>query len=157
MDKLLSDSKYCYVMWADSDTLIMNLDEKIEDLISSGKDIYIGTEAFSHSTYNAGLFIIKNSEVGRKFVKDLLEKLKDKSCFSEDYTEIFGEWAGPCYEQGQMNQVIKESYKDNTDIVDQRIFHNTPFLLIQKPFVIHLYGLLSEYVLPAIYSSLRDH
>jgi hypothetical protein len=154
VDKLLNSGKYCYVMWADSDSLVMNPEFKIEDIVSSGKDIYIGTD-YGFPTYNAGLFIIKNSETGRKFVKELLLKLNDKSCFSEDYTKIVGAWAGPCYEQGHMNKVIKERYRDNAEIISQKLFHNTPTIYIQGPFIIHVYAQLSEYLLPMIYGSLK--
>lgn len=150
LDSYKYGDKYDYVMWADSDTIVIDTDKKLESIVSSGKDIYIGTDYLS-STLNAGLFIIKNSEIGRAFINDCLKKLDDFTCFTDDYSAILKSetWAGNCYEQGYMNKVIRKRYKQYTEVVSSDIFYNTT-APVKSSFILHAFGSTSDIVLTNI-------
>ena len=61
--------------------------------------------------YCAGVFFIKNSEVGKNFISDCIKYLKDHpKCIVNNKEQ--GMWAGICYEQGVMNTLLKEKYKE---------------------------------------------
>lgn len=153
VNKILKENKYDYVLWVDSDTLVTNMNIKIEDIVKSNKDIYIANEidgGILTKVLNAGIFMIRNSKIGNEFLDECLEKLKDKTCFNDDYTKILGKWAGECYEQGHMNKLIHTKYLDYTDIVSNDIFFSSAFVAINRPFIMHVFGPLSDNLLPLV-------
>jgi hypothetical protein len=121
---------YDYVLWLDSDTLITNPVIPLEYLINmSNSDIYIGksclmsTQYFSpiyhlcsyFAPYCAGVFIIKNSLCGHNFLKHCIYTYKNNpKCIVDGKYCLTGRWAGECYEQGVMNTLLIDSYKDFT-------------------------------------------
>ena len=134
-----------YVMWVDSDTIIVKDDEPLDKYISNfgEPDIiigYDGTWPFNNIfRCNAGVFLIKNSEVGRQFIEDCLIEIhnRDKCVINGKET---GNWSGLCYEQGIMNMLLKTKYSKNvySDI-------STKFILnyndkIYDTCVLHLAG-----------------
>jgi len=123
----LKTGKYDYVLWADSDTIIIN-DKDLNDIISDfGEPDIIISENFlgwtkgniyflqniSLDLCNAGLFIIKNSEVGINFINDCIAELDKRPWCIKDGKEQ-GPWAGICYEEGIMNKLIKQKYSKFT-------------------------------------------
>ena len=60
-----------WVLWTDSDSVILNEDIKIESLIDDNVDLIITKDCFS---YNAGVFLIKNTEASKKFLQQWIEK-----------------------------------------------------------------------------------
>jgi hypothetical protein len=112
----LNTTDYDYVVWLDSDVFIQKHEVLLETLIneSPSSHIYIGKDypPTSFSAYCAGVFMIKNSEIGRNFIDECIDTyINRKECKNEkgEYT-LNGKWAGRCYEQGVMNELIKTKY-----------------------------------------------
>jgi len=125
--KALETGNYDYVLWADSDTSVVN-DKNLDSLISlfGEPDIIIGENFIGWTkkilytlqnigldVCNAGVFLIKNSEIGRSFINDCLAELDKRPWCIKDGKEQ-GIWAGMCYEEGVMNKLIKTKYRNNT-------------------------------------------
>ena len=121
--KALELGIYDYVVWVDSDTIITNIHKSFDELISEfgEPDIIIGFDDLfinyfipkfmEFKQYNAGIFFIKNTEVGKNFINDCISRIEGNSSCIVDGKEQ-GIWAGACYEQGIMNLLIKTKYKD---------------------------------------------
>jgi hypothetical protein len=153
-DLLESGERFDYVMWADSDTIITS-DTRLEDYIYKfgDPDIIIGTDCLinCHPLHilNAGVFIIKNSKVGLEFINECISSIKP-GCIVDGKEQ--GEWAGECYEQGVMNKLISEKYKDvtyidrNNELIYNDWGNNYKKILRQesKPLVIHLCGVSNK-------------
>lgn len=149
-----------YVFWLDSDTVIAKPDYDMNELFVANPfaDIIIArdesTLSFFRLNYmtnftmdvevlNAGVFIVRNSETGRAFIDDCIhELLKNKEkCYNESTGGLNGFWAGLCYEQGVMNELIKSKYAANTAIVPNYFFMNTRHCTPEKnTFILHLNG-----------------
>ena len=119
--EFLDSGEYDYIMWADSDTIIPDVNKSLDQFISDigEPDIIIGEYQsilyLTNNYYCAGLFLVKSSEIGKSFINDCLSKIKSKSgCIINGKEQGF--WAGICYEQGVMNLLIREKYKDYTYI-----------------------------------------
>lgn len=134
---------YDYVLWLDSDTIIKRGEILLDYMIiSSGEaDILIGRDypGTVHNTYNAGVFMIKNSLKGKSFIDECINTyIKRKECYNEDGKLcVKGEWAGKCYEQGVMNELIEKKYEVYTIphhfvVSDVKMEHHTVIL--------HCYG-----------------
>ena len=134
---------YDYVMWMDSDTYIFNMDINLSDILNEYlSDIYIGLD--NHQKYdlvNAGVFIVKNSPIGRQFLQECINSLDPKCVKSNG--ELNGKWAGTCYEQGVMNILIADKYKDYTTVLSNDLLLNFG-TCYNDVFIMHLYGSSSD-------------
>lgn len=120
----LNTDKYDYVIWLDSDTIINNYDICFGELLSRyDKDIFIGHDNNPiFNLVNAGVFAIKNTSIGKEFITDCINNF-DSNCLTEE-SVLNGIFGGTCYEQGIMNLLIANKYKDNTMILSQDIIYN---------------------------------
>jgi len=124
----LDSGKYDYVMWADSDTIITNLNISLGTIIkeTGEPDIIIGKDTWFTSIINiicAGIFLIKNSKEGKSFIDECLSKINNKpQCIYNNKEQ--GIWAGICYEQGVMNLLIREKYKNAYIDTENKYFFN---------------------------------
>jgi len=145
--EFLDSGEYDYVMWADSDTIIPDSSKSLDQFISNAgePDIVIGTDP-GMNALNAGVFLIKNSDIGKSFINDCLSKVKSKDkCIINGKEQ--GLWAGICYEQGVMNLLARENYKDHI-LVDNHIdfvlntsdVYKVDHGIMDKPIVLHLCG-----------------
>ena len=89
-------------------------------------------------------FLIKNSDIGKSFINECLSKIKSKSsCIINGKEQGF--WAGICYEQGVMNLLAREQYKEYT-YIDTKYLLNLPYSMGKKynkdsdAIVVHLAG-----------------
>lgn len=139
----LETNNYDYVTWLDSDTIIRDKDIDIGDILNKyASDIFVASDNISkYDLINAGMFIIKNSETGREFLRDCIRNVK-KSCFNSDGT-LKGVWAATCYEQGQMNLLIADKYYDNTTVLPNEVLLNYG-ICTDGSFIIHLYASSDE-------------
>ena len=120
----LKDSlaNYDYVIWLDSDTIIINKNIPVEYYLSKYgyPDIVFGKNLcfldLGRNSINAGIIIIKNSTVGKMFLDDAINKINQLTeCSINDKEQGF--WAGICYEEGIMNILVKDDkFKNNTFI-----------------------------------------
>ena len=115
-------------------------------------DIIIGKDVQSKYNYTyilcAGVFLIKNSDIGKNFIDDCLLEI-DKKPYCIKNGKLQGLWAGECYEQGIMNLFCKGKYKnyyyldnDKTFILNQ-IWPYKDFKT-PLPLILHLAGWPSE-------------
>ena len=140
----LKTGQYDYVMWMDSDTIIKNFSIDIGNVINKySSDIYIGSDNNDkYDITNSGVFIIKNSNIGKNFLIDCLNKV-NKDCINEDGT-LNGRWAASCYEQGIMNLMIADKYSSNTTVLTNDIIFNYN-VCSDDVFIMHLYASASDY------------
>jgi hypothetical protein len=112
-----------YVLWLDSDTIIVNNNVLLDDYISEygEPDIIIANDKVQIGNFNivslvsclsSGAFLIKNSEIGRSFIDDCISELKkhDKCIIGNKEQGLY---AGICYEQGIMNILLKNTKYSN--------------------------------------------
>jgi hypothetical protein len=151
------DTDYDYIMWCDSDTIITDYNKRLETYIHSfRKNIIIGQDCKIIDSFidiNAGVFIIKNNEVGKSFINDCLKTLKDRpDCIVNNKEQ--GQWAGICYEQGIMNELYRsDKYNSEIYVDKERVFvYNDCFksyiddlkIVKEYPFIVHLCGISNE-------------
>jgi hypothetical protein len=139
----LNTNKYDYVMWLDSDTVIKRSDIFLDDILNKyNSDIFIGDDN-AHYWYvlNSGVFIIKNSTIGRQFLQDCINNFDKKNCLKDG--KLLGMWGGSCYEQGIMNLLILEKYYKYTTLLPKNIIYNSE-KCSNNVFVMHNYGQTSS-------------
>jgi len=166
----LMDTDAEYLMWMDSDTMFCNHDFKLEHLISLApdasifiaKDYLFGYVSQYFASYCAGVFIIKNNDVGKRFVAECIDTyLNSGECKCKEtgsYT-LNGIWAGPCYEQGVMNTLIRGKYAKDVYTVPTDYIYNgdifkeyfLPGVNIYDTFILHRFGKDKE----AVYKDLK--
>jgi hypothetical protein len=136
--KYLQTNKYDYVMWIDSDAVINDNGLVLNDLVNSySSDIFVSDDNFQ-STSNAGIFMIKNSIIGKQFLIDTINNL-DIDCLTDNRNKLRGMWSATCYEQGQMFIQIHNKYSKYTTLISNKIFYNGK-KCNEQAFIIHLYG-----------------
>jgi len=140
----IKSNKYDYVIWMDSDTIIKNFDIDIGEIINKfNSDILLGSDNNSmYDITNAGVFIIKNSNIGINFLQDCAEYVSEK-CVNNDGS-LKGIWAASCYEQGVMNILIADKYNKYTTILTNDIIFNYN-VCSDEVFIMHLYASSSAY------------
>jgi len=155
INDLLKTNKYDYILWLDSDTIFCDYNIDLSNIIDlyGSKDIYIHFENVGfilnhlYNTFNAGIFIIKNSDIGIKFINDLIEHYKLINLDKQNNITS-GMWTGENYEQGVMNKLIKsnEKYNKNSVILPEYLTNTTVILddISSKCFIWHLPGRSAE-------------
>lgn len=140
----LKKNKYDYVIWLDSDTVIKNFDIDIGNIFNKfSSDIFIGSDNNnSYDITNAGVFVVKNTEIGKNFLNDCINYVSDK-CLNNDGS-LKGIWAASCYEQGVMNILIADKYFNHTTILTNDIIFNYN-VCSDDVFIMHLYASSSNY------------
>lgn len=144
--------KYDVVVWIDDDMYITNTSYGIEDFIRlSSKDILLSRDIINedYNLYiNAGIYIVKNTDIGRKYIQDILNGYdKFNGYFKNEYF----------HEQSMMTYLFYKEYYDNIDILPygvlqsfyykEKVFKNIPTSRLWKSgdFIIHFAGVkLSE-------------
>jgi hypothetical protein len=118
----LETNKYDYVMWLDSDTFI-NPNTDIKDVINEySNHVMIGYDVDFSPCTNAGLFLIKNSQIGLNFLNDCIEYYNNvvkKTCMINSKI-VDGIWAGLCYEQGYMTSILFSKYKMDVTMIPHK-------------------------------------
>jgi hypothetical protein len=139
LEKLLTN-KYDYVVWLDSDTVIFNNDIDISTILNSySSDIFVASDNMvSHDMINAGVFIIKNSEIGINFLYNCINNFNEKLCVNKN-NKLNGIWAASCYEQGVMNLLIYDDYYKYTTVLPNNIVLNSN-KCNTNVFIMHLYA-----------------
>ena len=135
----LSNGDYDYVIWLDSDTVIKKHNIDISNILNQyNSDIFVGSDNNKiFNLINAGVFIIKNSDIGKQFLQDCINSVKN-ICFNKDGS-LKGIWAASCYEQGQMNLIIANKYVKHTTILPNDYILNSS-KCNDNTLIMHLYG-----------------
>jgi hypothetical protein len=142
LEKLLTNN-YDYVMWMDTDTIFVNNEIDIRNmLLLFNTDIFIGYDSglnYSENTLNAGVFIIKNSINGINFIKELIYNVENSKCINNN-NSLNGIYSLTCYEQGAMNDLIYNKYFNFTTILSEDIISNGLDCKNDKIFILHNFG-----------------
>jgi hypothetical protein len=140
----LKSSKYDYIMWMDTDAIIVNNNISIQKLLSSySSDIFISNNQSidkkkEDNILCAGVFIIKNSKIGKKFIDDCINEWDKLNCLKSN-KKLNGFYAQLCYEQGMMNYFIYEKYMKYTTILYNDIVKNICYCE-NNSFILHDFG-----------------
>jgi hypothetical protein len=136
----------------DSDTIIKNFNIDIGKILNKySSDIFIGSDNNTlFDITNAGVFIIKNSDIGINFLYDCIDYVSDK-CLNNDGT-LKGMWAASCYEQGVMNLLIVDKYYNYTTILTNDLIFNYN-VCSDEVFIMHLYASSSNYRVRCFHSN----
>jgi hypothetical protein len=158
---VLATGKYDYVLWLDSDTLITHPEVPLEYLIyfSKNASILIGRDFPNAKTdaFCAGVFMIANNNIGKQFLQDCIDTYinrvicvkYDKKTNKKIYL-LTGKWAGECYEQGVMNELINGKYKKDTYEIPQSFVINTT-RHVTSSVILHAYA-AKKHMLPDLFS-----
>lgn len=108
---VMKDPKYEWIVWLDADTLIMNEDILIEDLIDEQMNFIISKD---RNGINSGVFFIRNCEWSRCFLNEVYSRM---DCMGHRWPE-----------QTAISRVLKENieYSSLAKIVPQRLFNSYP-------------------------------
>lgn len=136
--RYLKGNTHDYVLWMDTDAVFVNTGFDIEKLLT-GEDIVIGHDVGS-TTLCAGVFAIKNSAAGIKFIEDCIKDLTTNCVDSKGQYYQGPVWAKECYDQGTMNVLLKSAYAKNVRVVGQDLIKNTPFCDVTFTFILHKFG-----------------
>ncbi len=86
---VMNNSDYKWIVWMDADTLIMNMDKKIEDIIDEKYDLIIGNEG---TEICSGVYLIRNCKWSKRFLEEVYDedkymagRLADHEAFDETY------------------------------------------------------------------------
>jgi hypothetical protein len=139
----LDTNNYDYVMWVDSDTMIMNNKVDLNKILNSySSDLYFCDDNQIIQKANAGIFIIKNTTNGRQYLSDCINNFCIK-CIKPGENKLKGTWASTCYEQGIMNIVLIKNYMRYSTILPLNIVlcsnRSEYFKLLKNIFIIHYY------------------
>jgi hypothetical protein len=143
---MLQDNSIDYLVWLDSDTFIVNEKIKIEDIINlTNSSIYIGKDYPNSnlSAYCAGVFIIKNDNIGKQFLDDCINTYINRiECTENGNYVLAGKWAGMCYEQGIMNELLNSKYKKSMFYLNEKIITNKygKINIDYVPYIYHCFG-----------------
>jgi hypothetical protein len=156
----LNSGKYDYVMWLDSDTIIKNPNINIDDIVNSySSDIFIGDhyEVYAMGGFNSGVFIIKNSDIGKQFLLDAITIYNNnkQDCVNSDGS-LKGLFTGVCYEQSVMNMLIHKNYSKNTTTLSDKFVRNST-KCYDDVFIMHNCGANNENRLKCFMSNNADN
>jgi hypothetical protein len=139
----LDTNIYDYVMWVDSDTMIIDISFDLNNYLNSySSDLFFCDDNQTVEKINAGVFIIKNSKIGKQYINDCINNFCVK-CIKNNDNKLKGKWAGTCYEQGIMNLVlIKDYMKHSTVFSVNKILCTSNYNLLKSfnnVFIFHYY------------------
>jgi len=139
----LDSNLYDYVMWVDSDTMIVDDSIDLNDYFNSySSDLFFCDDNQGIEKINAGIFVIKNSKIGKQYINDCINNFCS-NCIKPGEKKLKGRWAAICYEQGVMNLVlIKDYIKYSTVFSLEMVYCTNNFYLIKimkDLFIIHYY------------------
>jgi hypothetical protein len=141
---ILEQGQYDYVVWLDSDTIINDFELDFVRLLSNYKsDWFAGVDdakRFDH--LNAGVVVVRNSDKGKEMLSLITDMYTDKAFQSkcirkqDDSYALSGNWAGVCYEQGVMNQILFFRFREHVTVLSPKIIHNG--MSCEGEFIIHM-------------------
>jgi len=141
-------NEYDYIMWMDTDTIFVDSNiNLLQILYNYPVDIFIGTDYINNfSEYInygnilcAGIFIIANSQIGINFITECIDYYENTNCDNKNLKNLNGFYAGRCYEQGTMNNLLYNKYYNNTLIFGEDVVTNTN-QCFQNTFILHFFG-----------------
>jgi len=149
-----------YFIWLDSDSIITHPEIPIEYLLERGetKSIFIGKDypCREFDPYCAGVFIIKNNSIGYQFITDCITTYLSRSkCIDNNKYVLKGNYAGECYEQGIMNELLNTSYHKHLYEIETFFVMNTVYPAYGTV-ILHLYDSNKKYAYDNFNKYLKD-
>ena len=149
--KELEREQYDYVVWLDSDTIVCDDKLDIGDVLCKyDSSIFVGFDRPDLSKIvNAGIIFIKNDSVGKEFMTEMVNLSKTtlfkNECMDKN-GQLNGIFAGTCYEQGVLNELIlTDKYAEYTTILPPNyILNDRKCPENNKTFLFHQYDTKSE-------------
>jgi len=126
----LITSKYDYVMWMDTDAMFVNYNIDLKYVLGLfNSDIFLSHDndypLTARNTLNAGVFIIKNSEIGINFLNEAINTFEKSKCINKVNKKLSGIYGHTCYEQGVLNMLLTDKYKEYVTVFSPDILSNT--------------------------------
>ncbi len=145
LKEIMENTNYDYIVWLDSDTIIIEDDIRLESIIDKAKtkSIFIGHDKYSifGLNLNAGFFILKNDNKTLRFIEECINTyLNREKCKNEKGEYVLnGEWSKDCYEQGVMNELLFKDYKKDLKVLKPYVVTNNS-IPEYKCFILHLFN-----------------
>lgn len=126
----LSSGRCDSVLWLDSDAAVANGYAQLARLLPEDKHMLVGRDlpeyaAYGPTGFNAGAFLVRNSEVGRAIVDEWLTLFPSHAWSRPgarwECREESGEycrWAGPRFEQGAFEEQVLPLRRSSIQVVD---------------------------------------
>jgi hypothetical protein len=142
----LDTNLYDYVMWVDSDTIILDNSVDLNSYLNSySSDLFFCDDNQIIEKINAGIFVVKNSKNGKQYLNDCINNFC-VDCIKDGEKKLKGRWAATCYEQGIMNLIlIKDYMKVSTIFSINMVLCTNNLYLIDKINKIHNIYILHYY------------
>lgn len=117
---------YEIVMWIDSDAMFESVEPiKCERFFKISKD---KPQHRIPAPINTGVFIVKNNETGRKFMKKWKEMYNGEKWLKKGKEWICrGKWSGDDYEQGTCQTLLQEEEFAEHTIEEWYVLNNHPY------------------------------
>jgi hypothetical protein len=120
--------EYDYIIWVDSDVVVnKKCTLKFEDIVAQYPDAsFIGAgdpPFFSSARFMAGVFIVKNTPIGKSIINAWLEQYRPERWSYDGTWHCPGKWAGDDYEQGSFMTFIYPRYLLHIVLLDHYYFH----------------------------------
>ena len=126
-----------YILFLDIDAIISDFNQNIEDFIDSNYNMVFAEDVGHHSIMNAGVFLLKNNEWSRNFLKtwwDSAENYKGKDArdllIMEENLEKVGYFKQALWHDQTCLTMLYESDKDienNIKVISNRLFNHREY------------------------------
>ena len=126
-----------YILFLDIDAIISDFNQNIEDFIDSNYNMVFAEDVGHHSVMNAGVFLLKNNEWSRNFLKiwwDSAENYKGKDArdlsIMEENLEKVGYFKQALWHDQTCLTMLYESNKDiedNIKVISNRSFNHREY------------------------------
>jgi hypothetical protein len=147
--EILEEGTYDYVAWLDSDTAIGDFSVDFARVLARYQGHWFAglDKPDKYDLLNAGVVIVRNSKWGRKILRAITETYNDdrfqRKCVKnknrkDENTTLSGAWAQTCYEQGVMNRLLYDRFRDYVTILPPEYIHNG--MVCDGDFITHLYN-----------------
>jgi hypothetical protein len=145
--EILEEGKYDYVVWLDSDTAITDFEVDFARVLHTYQSHWFAglDKVNKYDLLNAGVVAVRNSKWGKKMIRAITETYNSdkfqRKCVSERKnkpSQLSGAWAQTCYEQGVMNRVLFERFREYVTVLPPKYIHNG--MVCEGDFITHLYN-----------------
>ena len=150
-----------YVLFMDIDAIISDSNQKIEDFIDENYDLILTEDVGHHSVANAGVFILKNTEWSKEFLKtwnDSAEKYAGKDArdliIMEQNLEREGYFKNALWHDQTCFTILyenNENIREHTKIISNRSLNYPEYNKGNFIFHAFAYGLIKNRTLDTIY------
>jgi hypothetical protein len=134
----ISSDKYRGVLWLDTDAYIHNNNIELGSIVENGRDIYKSGDT-TNNKFNAGVFLVMNTDVGKKIMNTWRSKYKPSTWKKKDDGKWTTDsmWSGVDYEQGSFEQEVLPHFSANIKDMPKEYFNS----LEEGPdtFIVHQY------------------